>query len=397
MVATNSVTSCLVIKNDGLGDLVITSGIIAELSKFFNGQLDLVTCEENRDIVELMDGIRQTFYVSRDGLRFWPYISRLGIYLPRIQGRDRLVLKKLKKKKYDVAIVLRRFIRQNTLIIMAAIKAKEKYCTWQFPTNTTHKIARRFSRSYIHLEGGLDQISEQLYYQNFLEKIIEVRINSTPRLKISVSSPNKSQKNKVGICLGGHSVNWPAGYWIDFIKGIQSRGYGVVLFGGKGDTVISGMLSKHLPGVEDKTGKLSIKDSIEYLREIQILIGNDTGFSHLASLVVDKVLVIMGGGTFKRYFPWNSGWNQYIIYFGMPCFDCDWECRYSQKLCVNMIRPDNLLEYFDDISRENDQNRQRNLNSESCQYQVAWKRRPGENLYLDCQTLAVKKGKGTQP
>jgi ADP-heptose:LPS heptosyltransferase len=384
MISTNIDRSCLVIKNDGIGDLILTSGIISEISKICNGQLDLVTCEQHRDIVELMDGIRKPYYVSRDGLQFQPYISRMGLYIPRVRDSDRDVIESIRKKKYTHAIVLRRFIRQNTLIIMSYVKAEQKYCTWQFPTNTTHEVARKFSKSYKHIQGDLKILSELDYYQKFIESIFGRDINPEPRLNISLPGQKSSRQKNVGLCIGGHSVTWPVGYWIDFIKGIQSRGYLVFLFGGDEDKKTGEILESALSGIKNRAGKLSLKESIEILQKMTVVIGNDTGLSHLASLIADPVIVILGGGTFRRYFPWNKNANHYTIYHGLDCFDCDWECRYSQRLCMNMVRSSDLLDYFDEVISGKTVKKQKNLNKTACQYKIAWRRRSWENVYASC-------------
>ncbi|MEO0337418.1 MAG: hypothetical protein AAF202_13565, partial [Pseudomonadota bacterium] len=61
--------SCLVIKNDGIGDLILCSGVLKSLAENYGGQIDLVTCEENRPIVELMSFVGRAYYLSRDSLK----------------------------------------------------------------------------------------------------------------------------------------------------------------------------------------------------------------------------------------------------------------------------------------------------------------------------------------
>ena len=45
-------TSCLVIKNDGIGDLILASGLVSALGEHFGGDIDLVTCSANREVAE---------------------------------------------------------------------------------------------------------------------------------------------------------------------------------------------------------------------------------------------------------------------------------------------------------------------------------------------------------
>ena len=73
--------SCLTIKNDGLGDLILASGLIADLATHFGGA-DVATCEANREIAEGIPGLTRCLYVSRDKLWFRWRPSRWGMLLP---------------------------------------------------------------------------------------------------------------------------------------------------------------------------------------------------------------------------------------------------------------------------------------------------------------------------
>ena len=40
---TANTSNCLIIKNDGIGDLIASSGVISSVAQHFEGRLDLVT------------------------------------------------------------------------------------------------------------------------------------------------------------------------------------------------------------------------------------------------------------------------------------------------------------------------------------------------------------------
>lgn len=88
--------SCLIIKNDGIGDLVLSSGVISSIAKIFNGNLDLVTCEQNREIAENIEGVKNIFYVSRDGLKFHPLLKAFRFLKPVINKQDLEIVNILK-------------------------------------------------------------------------------------------------------------------------------------------------------------------------------------------------------------------------------------------------------------------------------------------------------------
>ena len=58
--------SCLVIKNDGIGDLILFSGLLNSIVSEFDGNVDLVTRKENVEIANLIPGLRNVFWAERD-------------------------------------------------------------------------------------------------------------------------------------------------------------------------------------------------------------------------------------------------------------------------------------------------------------------------------------------
>ena len=111
----------LIIKNDGIGDLILCSGIITELSQKYH--IDLLTCIENKEIAESINGVMNKIYVSRE---FSPRIDKIKSLL-KLTPFENLTLfnqfftsklnldaiKFIKNVKYEMVIVLRRYIRNS--------------------------------------------------------------------------------------------------------------------------------------------------------------------------------------------------------------------------------------------------------------------------------------------
>jgi ADP-heptose:LPS heptosyltransferase len=118
-------------------------------------------------------------------------------------------------------------------------------------------------------------------------------------------------------------------------------------------------------------GNLSFSDTASRLQEYPFYIGNDTGLSHLASLVAEKVLIIYGGGTFRRFFPWETAANQHVIYKGLDCFDCTWSCKHPERYCLTSIKSNDVVQFFDEIVAGTAPI-ERDLNSKNETYITAW-------------------------
>lgn len=337
----------LVVKNDGIGDLIITSGIIRELTKQY-ATVDLVTCIENKPIAEYIDGLNQIFYVSRNSLGYHSLALQFGFAVKkRLNANDKQTIALLQKVEYDVVIILRRFITQSTFVIANMLNAKEKLYMWEYPTNIPYKIAKKFTQNAKLLERNKNLISEQEFYAEHIKTLFpETLFDFTPSLNLEDERVSQTRANDVlGIVISGNAVSINAELWIDLIEKLNYRN--IILFGGTKEVPIAQKILNRIKdrNIENMVAKVSFKDSISFIEKCCVIVANDTGFTHFASLYHNNIIVLLGGGTFKRFFPWSFGRKQKIIYYGMECFDCQWRCyQPTEKECIKNLFNSNLKE-----------------------------------------------------
>lgn len=363
---------CLIIKNDGIGDLICTSGIIQSIGHHFNGNVDLITCIENKEIAEGIEHLDKRLYVSRDGIHFNRIASLFGKYHPSISQSDKDIIQFLQNQHYDYIISLRRFIRQSTLILMNHVKGNHKHCAWQFPTNISHKQASKLSQSWSHYNGPAAILSEQMYHKQFISSIWDINSNSKPNLSFCTPVPSP-ETSVLGIGIGGNSTNWPDNYWMELTSELSKSGWSIKLFGGENMLHLSNRIKENSSHIQNFVGKLNWHETANELMSCRAYIGNDTGLSHFASIIVEKCLIILGGGTFRRFFPWPNSQNQHIIFHGMDCFDCDWKCKFSKRKCMHKVYPKDVIEFFHQIMLNNAP-LERDINPDNCSYKIGWQR-----------------------
>ncbi len=365
--------STLVIKNDGLGDLVVSSGLISDLAEKF-GPLDLITCAGNREVAESIEPVRQRFYVSRDEITWNRWAKKLSWQVASGTTEDREVFNQLRRTEYDRVICLRRFIRRSSMVLMALSRSAERYCAWQFPTNISRDEAVFGSKGWTHYEGPSGVRFELDYYRGFLESCLKTSFPGEPRLQMTRSCRLRDESNLWGLCVGGRSTNWPVDSWVNLARLLDQQGRRLVLFGGSEDRATGEQISRAVVPAANLIGAASLAESIPWLERLELLISNDTGFAHFATLATRKVLVILGGGTFGRFLPWTGRANQFVIHNAMDCYDCDWQCIHSSRRCLESIPPENVAEYAAKVVGTEVPNRVQNLNSSPVRFVVGWKR-----------------------
>jgi ADP-heptose:LPS heptosyltransferase len=367
--------TCLVIKNDGVGDLVLASGLIAALGRHFKGKVDLVTCSANREVAMGIEPLRERYFVSRDALYFSTRAWNWGLLWPRMTQEDAAVLRTLRAQHYDYAICLRRFIRQNSLVIMRFVRADRKLCMWQMPTNASVAMASAASAGWSHYQGPMETLSELSYALGALESEFGWTLDARPRLSFCQRQTKMPATKRVALGLSGSSTNWPYGNWIELAMLLSERGWKLSLYGDADMQELSDQIAGKVSGVNSLVGRLSWKETASSLQICDAYIGNDTGLSHIASLVNLKCLIILGGGTFRRFFPWPSADNQTVIFHGLPCFDCDWQCSFKERYCLSLIRPCDVMTAFIQMMDHGDNSSTLiNLGNTDVGYHLAWRR-----------------------
>lgn len=341
--------SILILKNDGAGDLILASGLISHLSETLRRPIDLVTCESNRGIGEAIAGVQRVLYVSRDNLRFRSRPAAYGLDWPVIKGADRNVIRALRNTDYELAVCLRRFIRASTLVLMGQVCAHRKLTFWQFPTNATFEQTARWTRGWEHHAGRSETLHECEYYRECFVSALNIDLSMQPRLSFCTPASTEPVQDRVGLIISGMSTSWPESYWIQLTELLTANGYKVFLFGGPTELELATTLQFHFPTIASFVGKLKWSESAAELGKVGMVIGNDTGLTHLASLISRKVIVIQGGGTFGRFFPWPGARNQYLLYRDMECFDCDWKCIFPRRYCVTSLTPTQVFSYAESI------------------------------------------------
>ncbi len=377
--------SCLVIKNDGIGDLVLSSGLIASISDAVGGELDLVTRESCREVAAQLHGIRRCYFVSDDEMRFRSTAARFGITLPVAPASDRAVLTQLRSTQYTLALSLRRFIRQSSFVLMNAVRAGRRACAWDYPTNLDRRFARRLSSGWEHYCGDPTLLPEARHLGRFAERILGKTLDSAPRLDWpDISRPGRVA-SRIGLCFSGGSSRWPDAYWMETVSELLADGWEVLLFGGPDVYRLSRRIEGRYRGCRNLVGSLSLDESRSELATLTAFVGNDTGFSHYASLIVPRCIVIQGGGTFGRFFPWPGTRNQYVLHHALDCYDCDWFCKFEDRRCLTLIRPRDLLDHLYDVLDGQRSPGTHNLAPFPIRYTLGWRYASIEPRFADLE------------
>ncbi|MDR2627711.1 MAG: hypothetical protein LBC40_06730 [Dysgonamonadaceae bacterium] len=360
--------SILIIKNDGIGDLICSSGLISRLSEKYSGNVDLITCIENKEVAEHIPNIGKIFYVSRDALSTCqksipvyakiPFLKKFFIpYSNHVL--DYRTLCHLLVSKYDVAVSLRRFIRTSTAILMAMVRADKKYSCWQYPKNLTFQAMKSFSEGYENIVPTQERIWEPSYYQLVLEQIFGKKFIQDPYLRLPepLDAECEIHSGSIGLIISDRGArSWPDEYWSNLLDWLLSLRREIYLFGSAGDRKAWREKYRTEPLIHDVCGKLEFLGHHRYFRRLSLIIGEDTGLAHLAPLSGVPLGILQANRDPRCFFPWTTveSVNLFGLYYSMPCHSCFLRPAHAcvmpkkkRSRCIEQLSPESVRPYIE--------------------------------------------------
>ncbi|WP_296509275.1 glycosyltransferase family 9 protein [Rhodoferax sp.] len=174
------------------------------------------------------------------------------------------------------------------------------------------------------------------------------------RNKVASDHPATADRGLVLVYAGGGILPeraWPASHYARVVQGLCNAGYAVGLIGLKDDAVLARDLKTQV-GSEaciDLTGYTkSIRELLMLMHASRLLITNDGGPSHFATVTPIQTMVFFGPETGKLYGP--LGKRTIMLESGIACSPC--LTAYNHRLtfcdgdnqCLKRIAPDPVLE-----------------------------------------------------
>ncbi|TXH89095.1 MAG: glycosyltransferase family 9 protein [Rhodoferax sp.] len=174
------------------------------------------------------------------------------------------------------------------------------------------------------------------------------------RSKVETDHPVTKARQLVLVYAGGGILPeraWPAAHYARVVQGLCSAGHAVGLIGLKDDAALARDLKKQVgsDACIDLTGYTkSIRELLMLMHASTLLITNDGGPSHFATVTPIQTMVFFGPETGKLYGP--LGKRTIILESGIACSPC--LTAYNHRLtfcdgdnqCLKRIAPDPVLD-----------------------------------------------------
>jgi len=322
----SKIKKILVIRTDGLGDVVMSTPAFRALREFFPySNITLLTASWSKELVETIPGFDEIIYFDA------PWIVKKS---KRKWIRLFETIKALRRKYFDLAIDLRGDFRNNIVMYLCGIKCRMGFNITGCEFFLTHIVPCGENHHPVNLMFSLIRY---LNPEESKKYTLSLWITEEDRrfANTLLTEHNLSDKHSVIVIHPG--AKWSGRHWVPerygqiadrLIKEYKAK---VILAGGPADFGMTKQILSSMTQRPIMAGESSLRQFCALLEKSDLFIGADSGPMHMATAMGTRVIALFGPARPEAVGPYGDG---HIIVTKQDNYSCS-PC--SQKVCK---RPD---------------------------------------------------------
>lgn len=339
----DNINRIIVFRYRFIGDTVLTVPFLRNLRyKYPQAQIDI-----------LVDG------VAGEILRYCPYVDNLIIF--DTKKKHSLENYKqpennsfpgyasyLRKQKYDLAFVLKRSFSSAALAFLSRIKHRvgfhTEYRGLLLTRSVTYDLKKHESECFLDALRAIDIPVVDNHLELWTSENEQASVNSL----ISCYSNNQNPKIVLNASASNPRKMWSTANFARVVQEMANSFKTQVFFlGSAKDAEVYEQVLAHITqplNIQpvNLCGKTTILESVELLKQMNIVIGVDSGIMHLAAGVNVPTIAIFGPMSEIKWAPQAD--NSFVITSKVPCRPCGLSRQCKEYLiCLNSISPREVI------------------------------------------------------
>ncbi|AEE13780.1 glycosyl transferase family 9 [Thermodesulfobium narugense DSM 14796] len=294
----------------------MTLPVFFEIGKLFpKAQFDILVGERSKEMFSALPNVGEVFLYTSENRG--------------IKGKIPLI-KAISKKRYDLVIDLRHSI------LPIFVRSRQKIFTTFKP-----KIPGIHATEE-HLRNVFNKGAENFMF-DYSDKIIIDK-----KTIIKFGDVFDKILGSVGIVPG---ATWqPKAYGIEgFVKVakmLKSNDLNLVLLGSSEERDLCDKISKEVDSL-NLCGKTNLVELFYIIKNLSVLVTNDSGPMHIASLLNIPTVALFGPSDERRYRPWGKKYR--LLMHKEICRKCLYQRCDKGGECMNLITPDEIVDATIDL------------------------------------------------
>jgi heptosyltransferase-2 len=322
------VAASLVIQTSFLGDMVLTTPLLAHLADA--GPVDVVCTPAGAALLANHPAVRHPIVYDKRGR------DRGATGLVRMASR-------LRAARYDSAYLAQGSARSGALAFVAGIRDRVGFASsagrWFYttrvpPIENMHHAARLLALGTRAPERAVDAdtLRPRLYPGAPERAAVDAVLpDARPVVPIVALAPGSVWATK----------RWP--YFADLARSLADDAQ-IMVVGAEADRALATAILAAAPGAIDATGRLSLLASAELIRRAALLVTNDSAPQHLASAMNTPTLAVFGPTVPEFGFGPLASRSAVAGHDSLACRPCDRHgpkrCPLGHWRCMREITPD---------------------------------------------------------
>jgi heptosyltransferase II len=326
--------SSLVIQTSFLGDMVLTTPLLAELAA--RGPVDVVATPANAPLLANHVAVRRVVvFDKRRDARGLQGLTQIGAVL--------------REAGYDTAYLAQGSMRSATLARLAGIPQRVGFATsagrWLYTRRVDYRDDLHHAERLWQLgarpgeRAPAGALAPRLYP------------GETERETVDAVLHGSAAQDAPFVALAPGSVwatkRWP--YYPELARLLQALRLPIVVVGSSVDGDLARAIANCAPGrVLDATGRLSLLASAELIRRARVLVTNDSAPMHLASAMATPTVAIFGPTVPDFGFGPLAPHAATVGHEALACRPCDRHgprvCPLGHWECMRAMTPETVLD-----------------------------------------------------
>ncbi len=339
----------LVIRDGLLGDITFITPVLNRLiNSFPDSIIDVVVSSNSVEVLKNYPGLNDIIPIKSKA----SLLYHIKFFL------------KLRKSKYDVVLVQE--VNSHYTLMSILTGAKYRIGFKNKADKYLHLVYERKGHAVLAELGSVYEWTKEV---NGDKTVLFTSQNEETRIRLFLTENNITKSDLV-VCLqvGCSEPNsprqWVTEYFAKLADGLIDKVNAKIIFTGtakEGEEIVKVQnLMKH-PSVSF-AGKTNVRDLIALIKEVNLVIGPDTGTLHIATALNIAALMLTGYADPKDTGVYDPAGYSRNLFASLDCVPCkfknpkpqQWEiCKYKRPtLCMEKLRVDKVEETVLDILKK---------------------------------------------